>query len=303
MNYLKMSGIDVTVPQVALGCMRIAGVDPARIARLIGTAVECGVTFFDHADIYGAGASEEAFAAAYTGRREDIFIQTKCAIRPGVCYDFSKAHIVGSVEASLRRLKTDYVDFLLLHRPDALAEPEEVAAAFDELQSSGKVRWFGVSNHNPAQIELLTRYVKQPLLFNQLQFGIGHTEMIDAGINVNMHNDAGLCRDGSLIDYCRLHDIRIQAWAPFQYGFFEGFIFDRDKFPELNDILDRIGEREGVTPAAVAVAWISRHPAGIQTIVGTTDPDRLRGISKSSQFELTREEWYEIYRAAGHQLP
>lgn len=234
--------------------------------------------------------------------REKMLIQTKCGIRDGY-FDFSKEHIVSSVDASLKRLQTDYIDVLLLHRPDTLVEPEEVNEAFNELYNSGKVRAFGVSNQNPMQIELLSKHLEHKLHINQLQLSITNTGMIDAGLNVNMQIDASVNRDGSILDYCRLKDITIQAWSPFQYGFFDGVFLNNDKFPELNRVIDELAEKKGVTNSAIAIAWILRHPAHIQPIVGTTNAARLREISQASNMTLTRPEWYEIYRAAGNKLP
>jgi predicted oxidoreductase len=255
--------------------------------------------------VYGDGQSEAKYAEALdmTPRvREKLILQTKCGIRQGA-FDFSKDHILEAVDGSLKRLRTDYVDVLLLHRPDALVEPEEVAEAFDHLQNSGKVKYFGVSNQNPMQIELLTKFVKQKIVFNQLQFSITNTGMIDAGINVNMEIDASIDRDGSILDYCRLKEITIQPWSPFQYGFFEGVFLDNDKFPELNRTIDELATAKGVTNTAIAIAWILRHPARMQPIVGTTKPDRLKAISKASGITLTRQEWYAVYLTAGNKLP
>ena len=235
--------------------------------------------------------------------REKMLIQTKCAIHDGI-YDFSKEHILRSVEGSLRRLKTDYVDFLLLHRPDTLMEPEEVAEAFDVLRRSGKVRHFGVSNQKPLQMELLNRALDgEKLLIDQLQFSVCHTGMVDSGLNVNMKNSAAQDMDGSVLEYCRLNNVTIQPWSPFQYGFFEGVFIGSDRYPELNAVLDRIAEERGVTSSAVAIAWILRHPARMQPIVGTTNAARLKEICAASRVELSRAEWYEIYKAAGNRLP
>jgi predicted oxidoreductase len=305
MKTLNVANGVLKASEISLGCMRINSLTRKDAAHLIHTALEEGIDFFDHADIYGGGKSEEVFSEAIemnASIREKMLLQSKCGIRQGY-FDFSKEHIIASVDGSLKRLKTDYIDVLLLHRPDTLVEPEEVAEAFDILQTSGKVRHFGVSNQNPMQIELLSRYVKQKLLFNQLQLSITNTGMIDAGFNVNMKIDSSIDRDGSILDYCRLKDITIQAWSPFQYGFFEGVFLNNDKFPELNKKIDEIAEAKGVTNSAIAVAWISRHPAKIQTIVGTTNAARLKDICKASNVELTRQEWYEIYRAAGNKLP
>jgi predicted oxidoreductase len=305
MKRLSIGNGKMNASEISLGCMRISELSVNEASTLINTALEEGINFFDHADIYSDGKSEEIFADAIDMKpsiREKFIIQTKCGIRQGY-FDFSKEHILNSVEGSLKRLKTDYIDTLLLHRPDTLVEPEEVAEAFDILYSSGKVRCFGVSNQNPMQIELLSKYLNQKIIINQLQFSIMNTGMIDTGINVNMKVEASIDRDGSILDYCRIKDITIQAWSPFQYGFFEGVFLDNDKFPELNKIVNKIAEVKGVPNTAVAVAWILRHPAKIQPVVGTTNSKRLKDICKASQIELTRQEWYEIYRAAGNKLP
>lgn len=295
----------LTASEVALGCMRMADLSKMDANKVINTALENGIDFFDHADIYGGGKSEEVFANAIDMNatvREKMILQSKCGIRQGF-FDFSKEHIISSVEGSLKRLKTDYLDTLLLHRPDTLFEPEEVAAAFTELETSGKVRHFGVSNQNPGQIELLKKYVEQDLIANQLQFSIMHTGMIDSGLNVNMTINPSIDRDGGILEYSRLNNMTIQAWSPFQYGFFEGVFLDNDKFPELNRVIDKIAAEKGVTNSAIAVAWIQRHPAKFQTVVGTMNPGRITDIAKASDITLSREEWYEIYRAAGNQLP
>ena len=305
MNYIKLEGFPIEPSEIALGCMRSSGLSPREMLTLIKTAVDGGINFFDHADIYADGESERRFADALAlepGLRDQVIVQTKCGIRKG-SFDFSKEHILSSVNGSLERLGTDHVDVLLLHRPDALVEPEEVADAFTQLESQGKVLHFGVSNQNPMQIELLTRYVTQPIRFNQLQFSITNTGMIDAGINVNMEIDPSVNRDGSILDYCRLKEITIQPWSPFQYGFFEGVFLDNDKFPELNARIDEIAEKYAVTNTAIAIAWILRHPARMQPIVGTTKASRVADICKASSVRLSREEWYQIYLAAGNKLP
>jgi len=287
--------------------MRISDLAPKAVDSLIQTAVDTGITFFDHADIYGKGQSEVVFAASVKRlglKRENLVLQSKCGIRPDRgMFDFSKDHILASVDGILDRLGTDYLDVLLLHRPDALMEPAEVAEAFGRLQATGKVRHFGVSNQNPTQIALLKKSVKQPLLFNQLQLSVAFTPLIDAGIHVNNQDDAAVVRDGGILDWCHLHDITVQAWSPFQYGFFEGVFLGSPKFPKLNEVIDRIAGEYGVTNTAVAVAWISRHPARIQTILGTTTPQRVLDAAQSQSFVLTRQQWYEIYRAAGNVLP
>lgn len=305
MKRIYIGNGDLSASEISLGCMRINSLAKSEAAELINTALEEGINFFDHADIYGGGKSEEVFADAVginPNTREKFIIQSKCGIRDGY-FDFSKEHIINSVEGSLKRLKTDYIDVLLLHRPDTLMEPEEVAEAFSKLHSSGKVKYFGVSNQNPMQIELLNKYLNHKIIINQLQLSITNTGMIDSGLNVNMKIDSSIDRDGSILEYCRLKDITIQAWSPFQYGFFEGVFLNNDKFPELNNKIDEIAATRGVTNTAIATAWILRHPAKIQPVVGTTNKLRLKDICKASQVQLTRQEWYEIYRAAGNKLP
>jgi len=305
LNYIRIPHSDLLVSEISLGCMRIDELANPEISTLIHTALDEGINFFDHADIYGGGQSEAKFAEALgmtPALREKMLIQSKCGIRER-SFDFSKEHILEAVDGSLKRLRTDYLDVLLLHRPDALVEPDEVAEAFTRLQNSGKVRYFGVSNQNPMQIELLKKSVKQDLLFNQLQFSITNTGMIDAGINVNMHIDRSIDRDGSILDYCRLHDITVQPWSPFLYGFFEGVFLDNPKFPELNLKINEIAAKYGVPNTAIAIAWILRHPARMQPIIGTTKPARVKDSCKASSVRLTRQEWYDIYLAAGNALP
>lgn len=305
MQTIKLGSSDLDVPVVAVGCMRIDSLDKASAERFVGASLDEGANFFDHADVYGGGTCEEIFADALgmsSSVRERVVLQSKCGIRQGT-FDFSREHILASVEGSLKRLKTDYLDVLLLHRPDALVEPEEVAEAFDELERSGKVRHFGVSNQHPRQIELLKAYVRHPLVANQLQLSITNAAMISSGVNVNMENDAAVNRDGYILDYCRLNKITIQPWSPFQYGFFEGVFLDNDKFPELNTKIDEVAERHGVSNTTIAIAWLLRHPAKMQPVTGTMNVERLRDCCKASEVDLSREEWYDVYRAAGNVLP
>lgn len=305
MRTIKLGTSNLEVPVIAVGCMRMKSLDKKAAEHFVQTALDEGANFFDHADIYGGGACEEIFSDAIHMNddiREKIILQSKCGIRKGA-FDFSKEHILASVDGILKRLKTDYLDVLLLHRPDALVEPEEVAEAFDLLESSGKVRHFGVSNQNPMQIQLLQKSVKQPIVANQLQLSITNATMIANGINVNMENSSAVNRDGSVLDFCRLHDITIQPWSPFQYGFFEGTFLGNDKFPALNQTIDEIAARYEVSNTTIATAWLLRHPARMQPVIGTTNTDRLKDCCKASDLHLTRQEWYEIYRAAGNVLP
>jgi predicted oxidoreductase len=295
------------VPVIAVGFWRVTDVSRAEAEIFIKSALDLGACFFDHADVYGGGGrAEEMFAEAIgmnSTTRERIIIQTKCGIRPGIAFDFSKAHILQSVDNSLKRLRTGYIDVLLLHRPDALAEPEEVAEAFGILQAAGKVRYFGVSNQKPMQIELLRKYVKQPIVVNQMQLSITQAGMIRQGLHVNTMDDAAADRDGSVLDYCRIHDITIQPWSPLQYGFNQGTFLGNPKFPELNARIDKIAQKYEVSNTTIAMAWLLRHPARFQPITGTMKSDRLRECVKAAEITLSREEWYEIYLAAGNVLP
>jgi len=305
MKRIKFAHGGFTASEISLGCMRIAGLSVSEAAELINTSLDEGIDFYDHADIYGGGKSEEVFAEAVGMNptvREKFILQSKCGIRSGQ-FDFSKEHILSAVDGILKRLRTEYLDVLLLHRPDTLVEPEEVAAAFSELHYAGKVRHFGVSNQNPGQIELLSKYLNQKIIANQLQFSITNTGMIDSGFNVNMENEATVNRDGGVLEYCRLKEITIQPWSPFQYGFFEGVFLDNPKFPELNKKIDEMAEKYGVTNTAIAIAWILRHPARMQPIVGTTNVKRIKDLCKASDIELSREDWYALYRSAGNKLP
>lgn len=302
---MNLGNSDMDASRIALGCMRMESLSVPEAAKLIDTALSLGITLFDHADLYGNGRSEEIFGrvlAENKGMRERMRIQTKCGIRKGY-YDLSKAHILSSVEDSLKRLQIDYIDLLLLHRPDALMDVDDIAETFLQLEKSGKVRQFGVSNFNSAQLELLQSACKQSLLVNQMQFGLMHAGMVCQGIETNTDFDGSIQRDLAVLDYCRLHGITVQAWSPLQYGFFEGNFVENEKFPELNAVLDRIAKQHRVTKTAIAIAWILRHPAKIQVIAGTMNQEHLRELCKAGEVRLNRKEWYELYQAAGYMLP
>lgn len=306
MREIKLGKSNLMVPVIAAGCMRMDSLDERTAASFIDKALSLGVNFFEHANIYGGGLCETLFSKAVGMKpsvREKFILQSKCGIVPGKMYDFSKEHILSSVDDILKRLNTEYLDVLVLHRPDALVEPEEVAQTFNILKTSGKVNHFGVSNHKPSQIELLQKYIDEPLVTNQLQFSITNSSMIESGMEVNMTTQGAVDRDGSVLDYCRLHDITIQTWSPFQYGFFEGVFLGNDKFPELNKVIDEIAEKYAVTNTTIAAAWILRHPAKMQLIAGTMNEKRLEEICAAADITLSREEWYRIYLAGGHLLP
>ena len=311
MRTFTLPGTDIVAPNVVLGMMRIADKSDDEVRALVRAARDAGIDFVDHADIYGAQphACEARFADAMAltpAERDALTIQTKCGIVHGQGYfDFSYEHIVASVEGSLAALRTDRIDILLLHRPDALVEPEEVARAFDDLAAAGKVRAFGVSNHTPRQIDLLRRHVRQPIVANQLQLSITHAPIVAEGIATNMLGESqAVTRDGGgILDYCRLHDITVQAWSPFQAGFFTGVFLGSPDHPELNAVIDRLAAAYDVPPIAIASAWITRHPARMQVVLGTTSPERVAGAALGSDLPLTRAEWYELFRAAGHIVP
>lgn len=306
MKKVPLGGSALSAPAVVVGCMRLGQLEERDLNRYIHTALEAGANYFDHADIYGGGVCEEHFGAALRGdpsiRREELILQSKCGIRKGF-YDSSKEYLLQAVDGILQRLQTDYLDVLLIHRPDALVEPEEVAEAFETLHCSGKVRCFGVSNHKPAQIELLKKYVRQPLLIDQLQFSIPVSNMVANGMEVNMDTDGAVDRDGSVLDYCRLHDVTIQAWSPFQMPGWTGCFLGNARYEKLNAEIAALAQQYGVSDTTIAASWILRHPARMQLIAGTSSEQRLREILAAGELVLTREEWYRLYLAAGHILP
>ena len=306
MEYYKLPQSDLTVSKIALGCMRVSGKSVEEVEELVKTALDLGINFFDHADIYGGGKSEEVFGEVlkrHPEYRAKMILQTKCGIVPGKRYDFSKEHILQCVNDSLKRLNTDHVEILLLHRPDALCDPQEVAEAFDELYQAGKVKYFGVSNHTPLQIELLKKYSKYPLIINQLQLSIVHSVMIDSGLNMNMKEAFAQDIDGGVLDYCRLIDITIQPWSSIQASWAEGTFIDHPDYQKLNDVMQEIANKYHVTKPTIAIAWLLRHPAKMQPIVGTTSPIHLKEISEACKIQLTRQEWYDLYLASDKPLP
>ena len=294
---------------IILGCMRMPALSVDQAEKMIQTAVELGVNFFDNATCYGEdGEAEKRFGDAFKQsglKREDVIIQSKCGLRfERNEFDWSKENILTSVDESLSRMKLDYLDALLLHRPDLIFEPEQVAEAFDILAKNGKVRYFGVSNVPPMELELLKRYVKQPLVFNQVQFSLEQSQLIDQPLYMNnLTTERSLDRDNGTVDYCRLNDITIQAWSPLQHGFFKGCFVDSPEFPEINKVLAELGEKYGVSKTAIAIAWILRHPAKMQAIAGTMNPVHLKEICDATKVELTHNEWYNLYLSSGKKLP
>ena len=308
MRYITLGQDDKELSEIVLGMMRIKDKSVKEVEELVETALSVGINAFDLADIYGRGRCEELLGLVLKNRpdlREEMWIQSKCGIRieEFTYFDFSKNYIIKSVDGILQRLKIDHLDSLLLHRPDALMESDQVAEAFDLLYKQGKVRNFGVSNQNSMMMELLKKDVKQPLAVNQLQLSAAFTPGFESGFHVNMEDSQAAMRDGSIFEYCKLHDVVIQAWSVLQFGYFKGNFVGNEKFQALNQVLDRLAFKYGVTPSTIAISWILRYPAKMQAVVGTTNPKHLREVSQAANFSLTRKEWYEIYLAAGNNLP
>ena len=308
MRYITLGQDDKELSEIVLGMMRIEDKSVKEVEELVETALSVGINAFDLADIYGRGRCEELLGLVLKNRpdlREEMWIQSKCGIRieEFTYFDFSKDYIIKSVDGILQRLKIDHLDSLLLHRPDALMESDQVAEAFDLLYKQGKVRDFGVSNQNPMMMELLKKDVKQPLAVNQLQLSAAFTPGFESGFHVNMEDSQAAMRDGSIFEYCKLHDVVIQAWSVLQFGYFKGNFVGNEKFQALNQVLDRLAIKYGVTSSTIAISWILRYPAKMQAVVGTTNPKHLREASQATNFNLTRKEWYEIYLAAGNNLP
>ena len=308
MRYITLGQDDKELSEIVLGMMRIEDKSVKEVEELVETALSVGINAFDLADIYGRGRCEELLGLVLKNRpdlREKMWIQSKCGIRieEFTYFDFSKDYIIKSVDGILQRLKIDHLDSLLLHRPDALMESDQVAEAFDLLYKQGKVRNFGVSNQNPMMMELLKKDVKQPLAVNQLQLSAAFTPGFESGFHVNMEDSQAAMRDGSIFEYCKLHDVVIQAWSVLQFGYFKGNFVGNEKFQALNQVLDRLAIKYGVTSSTIAISWILRYPAKMQAVVGTTNPKHLIEASQATNFNLTRKEWYEIYLAAGNDLP
>ncbi|CAG6226069.1 aldo/keto reductase family oxidoreductase [Streptococcus pneumoniae] len=308
MRYITLGQDDKELSEIVLGMMRIKDKSVKEVEELVETALSVGINAFDLADIYGRGRCEELLGLVLKNRpdlREKMWIQSKCGIRieEFTYFDFSKDYIIKSVDGILQRLKIDHLDSLLLHRPDALMESDQVAEAFDLLYKQGKVRDFGVSNQNPMMMELLKKDATQPLAVNQLQLSAAFTPGFESAFHVNMEDSQAAMRDGSIFEYCQLHDVVIQAWSVLQFGYFKGNFVGNEKFQALNQVLDRLAIKYGVTSSTIAISWILRYPAKMQAVVGTTNPKHLREVSRAANFSLTRKEWYEIYLAAGNNLP
>ncbi|AQW20872.1 aldo/keto reductase [Lentilactobacillus curieae] len=317
MKTIKLGNTNFEASQVALGIMRMAGMETGKAADAINAAVDSGINYIDSADIYGEGQSETKFKEALKQAnvsRDKLFIQSKGGIvlDPkrshdglvfGARYDFSKEHLIESVDGILERMGLDYLDSFLLHRPDPLMEEDEVADAFDTLQRQGKVRHFGVSNFNPEQVEMVQSWVNQRLIINQLQFNVVHSGMVTRGMHTNMIDNGSIDHDGGILEYSRRKHMTIQAWSPFNYGLFAGMYINDPKYPELNAKLQELADKYGVSKNAIATAWIMRHPAHVQVLLGTMNPEHIKDSAKGADVELTKQEWYDLYFAAGNDLP
>lgn len=305
MRYLDWGEDGRKVSVIGIGCMRMDDLTSAQTDAVVDAALGCGINFFDHADIYGDGECETKFGKVLGRKpslRDRLFIQSKCSIRDGL-YDFSAPYIISSVEGILSRLGTDHLDSLLLHRPDALMEPEEVQSAFSRLHEEGKVLSFGVSNFNRFQMELLQSGVSFPIMANQMQFSLAHTPMIDEGINVNTTFGGSVMRTAGTLEYCRMHGIALQTWSPLQKGFFGGVFLGDPEYGELNEMLQALAGQYGVSADTIAYAWLLRYPARMQVITGTMNPQRIASAARAADISLSREQWYALYRAAGNELP
>jgi len=316
---LNIANTDIEHFPIIYGCAELGGgwnhedlsaEDRVRSRDAIFAAIDAGYDFFDHAGVYCHGKSETVFGEWLSDNqslRDRITVQTKCGIRFAESespwsvnrYDFSADHILASVESSLRRLQTDRIDILLLHRPDPLAEPEEIARAFDLLQTSGKVRFFGVSNHSEAQILWLETALRQKLVVNQLQLSLAHPALIQSGVLINQAVPAAP-GDG-LLPYCQRAGISLQAWSPLDRGRVCGGDLggeDVSRFAPIQHLVGTIAESRGVSPEEIALAWILRHPAGIAPVLGTRNPERIRVCAGAVKVKLSREEWYALFTAA-----
>ncbi|MED1203197.1 aldo/keto reductase [Heyndrickxia acidicola] len=325
MKMMPLEKRNITNSRLALGCMGFGGSwDSSPITKqhileaekAVDTALASGITMFDHADIYTRGKAEETFGKVLKARPElrgQMVIQSKCGIRfedekaPGR-YDFSKEHILHSVDNILKRLSVEYLDILLLHRPDPLMEPEEVAEAFRDVHASGKVRHFGVSNMSKGQMSLLQTYSEQPIIVNQLEMSLNKLDWVDQGIHVNQQVGTDVHFAEGFIEYSMMSDIQIQAWSPLARGIFSGREEPNLTEAELKtkELVEKMAIEKETSREAIVLGWLMRHPAMIQPVIGTTNPERIQkcqdAIRQAEQ--MTREEWYTLYvTARGNRLP
>jgi len=315
MRSYRIPRTDLDVSRIAFGCDRLGrdGVpadavtadDISQAVRIVNVAHEQGITLFDTADVYGLGQSEALLGHALKespGLRNRVAIQSKCGVQSGLAY----TAILGAVAGSLQRLGTDYLDILLLHSHDPLMEPQEVAKALDELKRSGKVRHFGVSNHTITRIEILKKYVRQPLVVNQIQLGLAHPDLLDEAY----FNGAGFQLVGPYtgiagLDYCRLNDMQVQAYSPLRgksvFGTAELLGPPTDAPPELKEVARKLHEmaaQKGTTPAPLALAWLLGHPGHILPIIGAKRTEHIVECCAADKVVLSREEWIALFWSA-----
>lgn len=290
MHYRRLGCSDLESSVIAYGCMRLAGGGTdarGRAFAALDAALDAGINHFDHADIYGGGAAEALFGewlGARPGLRDRLILTSKCGVRregdPAAHspkrYDLSAGWIRSSVEASLERLRCDRLDLFLLHRPDWLADPVQIADTCHRLHAEGRVRWFGVSNFSPAQVELLAARCELPLIVNQVELSLAETRALD---------------DGTL-DQCQRLAMTPMAWSPLR-----GALPAQDAAAALNKELEAQAARFGCTPAAIALAWLLAHPAGIVPVVGSTSPARIAAAARAAELDYGREDWYRLLEA------
>ncbi|WP_028543590.1 aldo/keto reductase [Paenibacillus taiwanensis] len=325
MNTIPLQQRGLAASRLILGCMPFGGswdrtpitqADVLKAEQAVDAALSIGINMFDHANIYTMGKAEETFGRILKGRpqlREQMVIQSKCGIRfaegdvPGR-FDFSKEHILSAVDATLGRLGIDYLDILLLHRPDPLMEPDEVAAAFGHLKAAGKVKYFGVSNMSASQIKFLQRSLPDQLAVNQLEMSLGHLHWLDQGVHVNQQAGASVNFAEGLMEYCQMERIQIQAWGPLAQGRFTGrsLVGEPEHVQQTAKRVERMAQEKETTPEAIVLGWLMRHPAGIQPIIGSANADRILACKAAEEQarQMSREEWYSLYVSArGQNMP
>ncbi|WNS41858.1 aldo/keto reductase [Paenibacillus sp. MMS20-IR301] len=321
---LPLNKRGIPASRIALGCMGLGGEwdhEPVTAGQIkqgheaLEAALSIGINFFDHADIYTRGKAEKVFGQIFKerpGLRDEVILQSKCGIRlmePGDItnmFDFSKEHILGSVDGTLSRLGTDYIDILLLHRPDPLMDPEEVAEALHQLKAAGKVRHFGVSNMSAAQIKLLQAYCDEPFIVNQLHMSLAKISWVDAALSVNREQWKDITFPEGTIEYCREENIQLQAWGPLAQGLFSGRPLEGQPESVVNTAarVRALAEEKNTTPEAIVLAWLMTYPAAIQPVIGTVNPLRIKACAGAESIQLTRKEWYELYVSSrGEKLP
>jgi predicted oxidoreductase len=311
--------------EVIYGCMGLGGswtdephgshhVDQA--AAAVQAALDAGITLFDHADIYRSGKSEAVFGevmAATPGLRERIRLQTKCGIRLNerglqTHYDLSRDAILERVNGSLERLRTDYVDILLLHRPDPLADPAEMASAVGQLMDEGKVRQLGVSNMSAAQIEALRDRLETPVVANQLEMSLLKRAWLESQVLVNHPEHLDYSFPHGTLEYCTRNNVTLQAYGALARGVYTGAEPDSPTSADAAtaELVAGLAGEYGTSGEGVLLGWLMKHPAGIAPVIGTVNPDRIRACGDAARVAqaLTRADWYKLWvTARGSNIP